>query len=342
MLFANCFYGDIMKKRLLCLFIFLFAGQGFCFDETVTVTDQAGRQVLVKQPVNRVVTTFIPATLFALCSDLGDVLVGASNKDGSSSIYEALIDQKNPPVLVGNRTTGLSLETVSSLNPDLVIMYGQKDGIRLADRLTSLGIPAIIILPESMAHITETLDLIGRAAGKKAHTDKVVNALEKIQTTMEDRLKDADRPRVYYAANKMLFTVSGDMLQNEMISLAGGANVSEKTSGFFVNISQEQLLSWNPDIIIASDRLRHDAKKKLCSPEFSSIQAIKDNKIFRVPGETYWDFPSPLAMAGILWMGSRFHPNLLSENKVQAEIDALYDTLFGSGFSKNHPRVLGK
>ena len=339
--FADCFYGDIMKKLLLCLFIFLFA-QGFCFAEPVTVTDQAGRQVLVKQPVNRVVTTFIPATLFALCSDLGDLLVGASNKDGSSSVYEALIDQKNPPVLVGNRTAGLSLETISSLNPDLVIMYGQKDGGRLADRLTSLGIPAIVVMPESMAHMTQTLDLIGRAAGKKVHTDKVVSALKKIQTTMENRFKDADRPRVYYAASKLLSTVSGNMLQNEMMGLAGGANVSEKTRGFFVNISQEQLLSWNPDIIIASDRLRHDAKKKLSSPTFASIQAIKEKKIFRVPSETYWDFPSPLAMAGILWMGSKIHPDLLSEDKAQEEIDALYDTLFGSGFSKSHPRILGK
>jgi len=285
--FADRFYGDIMKKLFLCLFIFLFTGQGFCFAEIVTVTDQAGRQVLVKQPVNRVVTTFIPATLFALCSDLGDVLVGASNKDGSSSIYEALIDLVNPPVLVGNRTAGLSLETISSLNPDLVIMYGQKDGVRLADRLTSLGIPAIVIMPESMAHITEALDLIGRAAGKKAHTDEVINALKKTQAAMENSLKGVDRPRIYYAASKLLSTVSGDMLQNEMIGLAGGVNVSEKTSGFFVNISQEQLLSWNPDIIIASDRLRHDAKKKFDSPEFASIQAIKEKKYSRLSAKRH-------------------------------------------------------
>ena len=61
-----------------------------------------------------------------------------------------------------------------------------------------------------------------------------------------------------------------------------------------------------------------------------------------MPNETYWDFPSPLAMAGILWMSSKIHPKLLYEDKVQAEIETLYDTIFGSGFSKNYPRILGK
>ncbi len=331
-----------MKKRCLILLVFWFAGQGICLGDTVMVTDQAGRKVRVIQPVNRVVTTFLPATLFALCADLGQFLVGAGDKDGRSSIYEALIDPKNPPTLVGNRTGGLSLETIASLKPDLVIMYGQKDGIRLADLLTSLGIPAIVIMPESMVHMEDTLDLIGRASGRKAHTDKVTTAMQKIQTMMENKLAGQDRFRVYYAAGNPLRTVSGDMLQHEMIGLAGGINVSEKTQGFFVNISREQLLAWKPNIIIASDMLSDSGVKKLLSPQFASIQAVKEKKIFRVPADTYWDFPSPLAMAGILWLGSKIHPKVFGKEQVRAEIDTLYDTIFGKGFSGRHPRVAGK
>ncbi|PID74587.1 MAG: hypothetical protein CSB28_02505 [Desulfobacterales bacterium] len=116
----------------------------------ITVTDQAGRNVVIQQPVKRVVTTFIPATLFALSAGLKDRLVGASSKDVSNSVYEALINPEAPPKLVGNRSVGLNLETISSLKPDLIIMYGQKDGIRTADRLTKLGFPAIVIIPESL------------------------------------------------------------------------------------------------------------------------------------------------------------------------------------------------
>jgi len=331
-----------MIKKYLCSFVFFLAWWGICLAEPVTVTDQAGRSVSVRQPVNRVVTTFIPATFFALCSGLGDVLVGASNKDETSSIYKALIDQSKPPTFVGNRTAGLSLETISSLKPDLVIMYGQKDGIRLADRLTSLGIPAIVIMPESMADMIETLDLIGTASGKKTHTDRVINAMKGIQITMKDKLVGSDRHKVYYAASKLLSTVSGDMLQNEMISLGGGTNVSEKAIGFFPTISREQLLSWDPSIIIASDRLSREATKKLGSPEFSMVQAVKEKKIFRIPAETYWDFPSPLAMAGVLWMAGKIHPEVFSEEMVRVETDNLYDTVFGAGFSQKFPNVVGK
>lgn len=331
-----------MKNIIPYIFAFLFTCQSVCYANMIMVTDQAGRTVAVAQPVKRVVTTFIPATIFALSAGLGNVLVGASNKDITSSIYQALVDPKHPPVLVGNRTVGLSFETIFSLKPDLVIMYGQEDGIRLADRLTSLGIPAIVILPESITKMTETLDIIGTASERKPHTNKVVRALENIQEMMLKKCSNADRYKVYYATNQILCTVSGDMLQNEMIDLAGGRNVSAGTHGFFMTINQEQLLSWNPDIIIASERLGQDALERIWSPEFAIIQAVKKRQVFRVPAETYWDFPSPLAMAGVLWMSSQIHPDIFPKNEIRSEIDALYDTIFGKGFSQKHPKVVGK
>lgn len=330
-----------MNKKYIGLLVLFCLWPVISFAGTVTVTDQAGRQVHVKQPVNRVVTTFIPATLFALCADLEDALVGASNQDGTVSIYSALIDQDNPPVLVGNRSAGLSLETIFSLKPQLVIMYGQKDGIRLADRLTSMGVPALVIRPETMTGMKEALDLIGRASGRSAHTDRVINVLTRMETMMANRLEGQDLQKVYYAGSKLLTTVSGDMLQDEMIRMAGGINVSENTRGFFVTVSREQLISWNPQVVIAGGRLIREDQDKLYSSEFSSLNAVKENKIFKVPAETYWDFPSPLAMAGVVWMAGSIHPRVFTKAMVRDEINRFYDTIFGKGFSRRHPRVVG-
>ena len=309
--------------------------------ENITVRDQAGRDVVIKQPVERVVTTFIPATIFALSAGLGDKIVGASTKDTSSSIYEALIDQGHPPVLVGNRSVGLNLETISSLRPDLVILYGQKDGVRLADRLTQLGYPAIIIVPESLEGMKNSLDIIGTAAGQKEHTDKVIAAMNDITQKVHARVSGKNTPSVYYATSGLLRTVSGDMLQNEMINVAGGNNVSQNTKGFFISISREQLFAWSPEVILCSDRLPQKEVDRLDSPEFSNITAQKQHNIYRIPKETYWDFPSPLAMAGVLWMSSKIHPDVFKEGVVQQEIEQFYDTIFGEGFSQKFPGVVG-
>lgn len=330
-----------MKKIIALALLYAVLLPSFCLAGEIQVVDQAGRTVAVNQPVKRVVTTFIPSTIFALSAGLKDELVGASNKDGTSSIYEALTDPNNKPVLVGNRSVGLSLETIASLKPDLVIMYGQKDGVRIADKLTDLGIPAIIIMPESMNDMIETMALIGKAAGKEAHTDKVVSAMKKMKQLVENQTKEKNIPTTYYAANNLLRTVSGDMLQNEMIHIGGGQNVSANTKGFFVNISREQLLAWSPEVIICSDRLTDQAIKKLYSPEFSSIKAIKTKNIYRVPEETYWDFPSPLAMAGMLWMSSKIQPDSYKDVNIQKEINQFYDILFGAGFSASNPKVVG-
>lgn len=308
----------------------------------ITVTDQAGRNVVIQQPVKRVVTTFIPATLFALSAGLKDRLVGASSKDVSNSVYEALINPEAPPKLVGNRSVGLNLETISSLKPDLIIMYGQKDGIRTADRLTKLGFPAIVIIPESLDDMKKAIDLIGLAAGNKDHTDAVVNEMSEIARRVSERVASQNRPKVYYATSRLLRTVSGDMMQHQMISIAGGKNVSADLEGFFSDISKEQLLIWNPDIILCSDRLRDQEIDRLFSLELSGITASKERKIYKVPPQTYWDFPSPLAMAGVLWMSGKIHPEVYTNNSVQQEIEQFYDILFGQGFSAAHPVVVGR
>lgn len=320
----------------------IFSSTPLALGKAITVTDQAGRKVVVQQPVQKVVTTFIPATMFALTAGLNTKLVGASSKDGTSSIYEALINKSNPPVLVGNRSVGLNLETISSLKPDLIIMYGQKDGVRTADRLTRLGFPTVVIVPETLDAMKEALDLIGRAAGNKAHTDKVIEAMSRIEREVQERVAGRGTPGVYYATSNLLRTVSGNMMQDKMITIAGGKNVSGETSGFFVNISREQLFAWNPDIIICSDRLAPAEIERIKAPEFAHITANQNHHIYKVPDDTYWDFPSPLAMAGVLWMSNKIHPDAYKPGEARSTIDQFYDTIFGKGFSASHPTVVGR
>ncbi|PIE56377.1 MAG: ferrichrome ABC transporter substrate-binding protein [Desulfobulbus propionicus] len=335
--------GDIMYwLRIFFLLVFTSSVCTAAETKEVTVVDQAGRTVVIKQPVQRVVTTFIPATFFALSAGLSDRLVGASSKDVTTSIYEALIDPEAPPKLVGNRSVGLNLETITSLKPDLVIMHGQKDGVRLADRLTKLGFPAIVIVPESLKDMEKALDLIGLATDNQAHTDAVVKEMSRIVKNVTARVASKERPRVYYATSRLLRTISGEMMQHHMIAIAGGKNVSAELQGFFSDISKEQLLVWNPDIVLCSDRLRKKEIEQLASPELSGITASKEHRIYRVPAQTYWDFPSPLAMAGIIWMSSKIHPDVYKDGVAQQEIEQFYDTLFGPGFSAEHPTVVGK
>ncbi len=335
--------GDCMYwLRILLVLVFTCSSCIAADKKEITVVDQAGRSVVIRQPVERVVTTFIPATLFALSAGLKDRLVGASSKDVSNSIYEALINPDAPPKLVGNRSVGLNLETITSLKPDLIIMYGQKDGVRTADRLTKLGFPAIVIFPESLDDMQKILNLIGVAADNTVHTDAVVKEMAKIAENVAARVASKGQPKVYYATSRLLRTVSGDMMQHQMISIAGGKNVSADLHGFFSDISKEQLLIWNPDIILCSDRLREQEIERLSSPELSGITASKERKIYRVPSQTYWDFPSPLAMAGVIWMSSKIHPEVYQEDQAQQEIERFYDTLFGPGFSAEHPVVVGK
>ena len=103
------------------------------------VVDMAGRKVDLPAKVNRIVTTFKPATLCVLALGLGDRLVGVDPGSTRERLQISVIPALAKAAPVGDKSKGVNFEAVVSLKPDLVVLYAQSGGPELAGRLASLG-----------------------------------------------------------------------------------------------------------------------------------------------------------------------------------------------------------
>ena len=298
----------------------------------IRLTDMAGRSLELTAPAQRLVSTFKPATLCLVSLGLAKTLVGVDNP----SRRDKLQTRVYPPISqipgVGQKAAGVNFETIVSLKPDLVLLYAQMDGPIMAKRLKRLGIESMIILPETFDTIKQSLDLMARACGVGFRAKKVKTAMDGILDTITQTLpRDIHHQRAYFASTLGIFnTTTGNLIQDEIMTRAGLENVSASLKGYFQDISPEQLIRWNPDIIIASQHLPQSQVKFLSNRALAQISAIQTHQIFRCPSNLApWDFPSPLSVLASLWMAQRAYPSHFKDLDMVKISDDFHHTLFG-------------
>ena len=226
-----------------------------------------------------------------------------------------------------------------SVNPDLVIMFAQKDGIAMADRFVAHGVAAIVILPETLPTLYDTLRLIAEASGvpeRAAHTIAECRRVIDLAHQGVASINPEKQKVVYFASSLGTFTTaSGDMLQDEIIRKAGGRNAGHALSGYFREISPEQFIAWNPDVIVISGPNTPRSREIMQQPQFAGVNAVAEDRIYAFPSNIApWDFPSPLSTLGVLWLAKTCYPQRFTDVDLQAEIDRFHKALFGKGFAE--------
>ncbi|BBO71158.1 hypothetical protein DSCA_50880 [Desulfosarcina alkanivorans] len=302
-----------------------------------TVTDMVGRTVTVPVEARRLVTTFKPASLCVTALGLQNRLVGIDTDSKRDPLQLAVSPAIGQLPAVGQKSTGLNFEAILSVDPDLAILFAQKDGIAIADRLGDHGVAAIVILPERMQTLYDTLRLIAEAAGAPLKAENAIAECRRVVALVGQRVAaiDADhRRRVYFSSPRGIFsTATGDLLQDEMIAMAGAVNVGHALTGYFREISPEQFIAWNPDIVLKSGHHHHSSHTILQQPQFAGVAAVAAHRIYTFPSNiAHWDFPSPLSALGILWLAGTCYPERFADLDMQAEIDRFHMALFGKTF----------
>jgi iron complex transport system substrate-binding protein len=302
--------------------------------ESRMIIDQVGRQVMIQGTVDKIVTTFKPATLCLLSLGLAPKLIGVDTSSKRDRLSKAVFPKLNQITGVGNKSMGINFETLVRLEPDLVILYSQKDGLQLADRLAEMNIPAIVILPETFQTIQLSLELIDQAVGGATNLAAVEQQMDTLLHLVRNRIQalpQAKRKTGYFASSRGIFTTTtGNMIQHEIFTTAGIENVSGNLTGYFQDVSPEQLFRWNPDIMVLSRHMKRTETMRLNNKALSRITAISTQQVFRCPSSlSPWDFPSPLSVLASLWLAKRVYPNYFSDIDLVDKTNQFHRALFG-------------
>lgn len=301
----------------------------------ITLTDQAGRTVVLNAQPQKIVSGYYISTSALIALGLQDNLVGIEAKADKRPIYRLsapeLVDLPN----VGSAKE-FDLEGCAALEPDLAILpIKLKDA---AETLTGLGIPVLLVSPENQQALQEMVTLLAAATNREDRAAQLLAFTQNQEDFLRETLADTEKPTVYLAGNSGLLSTAGDaMYQSDMIRLAGGANVaSEITDTYWAEISYEQLLTWNPQYVLLASDAGYTVDEVLSDPNLAACDAVANGNVFQLPGKAEaWDSPVPSGILGALWLASRLHPDLVTVETCNAIIQEYYETFYGFSYRES-------
>jgi iron complex transport system substrate-binding protein len=301
------------------------------------VTDSAGRQVEIPDHVERVQASGPPASVL-LTMLAPEKLAGWVRKPREAELPYLPAVVRNLPEL--GRLTGrgdtANVEVVLAAKPDVIIDFGSVSAtyVSLADRVQSqTGIPYLLV-DGRFANTPAALRLVGKVLGVDDRAELLARRTEEILRETDEVVASVpaeQRPRVYLARQADgLESGNRGSINTEIIERAGGVNVVEggRERGGLSNVSLEQVLAWNPDTIITTDRNFIDSVQS--AAPWSQTEALRRHRVYLSPNLPFgWvDAPPSLnRLLGLQWLQRLFFPDRFHDN-IRAVVGSFYHTFY--------------
>jgi iron complex transport system substrate-binding protein len=223
--------------------------------------------------------------------------------------------------LAGRGSTA-NLENVLKFKPDLIIDAGSVGPtyVSLADNVQDQTRIPYVLLDGSLDKIPEIYRLLGDWLGMREQAEALAKYADETLNGMRVRIAEvpeAERPRVYYGrGGNGLETGLGGSINMEVLERVGAINVGAAAGrGGITAVSIEQILAWNPDVILVLDPAFYRALPS--DPLWSSIKAVQDKRIYLAPNLPYGWFDAPPGvnrLIGVRWLGSVLYPKQFPES----------------------------
>jgi iron complex transport system substrate-binding protein len=240
-----------------------------------TLTDFQNRSVTLPKRPERIVSIGPSITEFLFALGAGQRVVGVD--DFSDEPAAALQIEKVGGIKV-------NFEKVVSLRPDLVLSVKFSDGT--IERLAGAGLVVLVVDPQSAGDVARTAILLGRAVGSDG--EAMAKDIERrIDAVRSKTSASATKPRVYHEIDASdptkIFTVGPGSYIHDLITVAGGQNIGARASSAYPQLSAEEILRSDPEIIVlaAAD---YSAKPEQVAARtgWSVISAVKNGRIVTI------------------------------------------------------------
>ncbi len=237
----------------------------------VTVTDHQGKSVTIPKRPERIVSIGPSNTEFLFALGAGDRVVAVD--DFSDEPAAAKAKEK-----VGGVKP--NVEKIVSLKSDLVVSLRISDGS--LERIAGQGIPVIVIDPKGLGDAARTAVVIGTAIG--ADGAKLARSIDDGLDAVRAKAVSVPKKRVFHEVDASdptkLFTAGPGSFIHELIELAGGINVAAKASSPFPQLSPEEVIRADPEVIVLGDAgYGVTVEQVLARPGWSAITAVRTKRI---------------------------------------------------------------
>jgi iron complex transport system substrate-binding protein len=292
-------------------------------DVTRTVTDSAGRRVEIPARISRVLAAGPPSSIL-LYTLAPEKMIGWVRTPGPTEkayLQESVRELPEYGRLTGRGGTA-NLENVLKFQPDLIIDSGSTGGtnVSLANNVQEQTKIPYLLLDGRLEKTPEIYRLLGDLLDARDRAEQLANYAEETLSGLRQRIAaipESDRPRVYYGRgiNGLESGLAGS-INMEVLERVGAINVAAAAgTGSLSKISIEQVLAWNPDVILVLDPAFYASVRT--DPLWSSVKAVRENRIYMAPNLPYGWFDAPPGvnrLIGVRWLMSILYPKQFPED----------------------------
>lgn len=294
--------------------------------ETREITDMAGRKVTVPaaEDIESVFSTGPVAAIF-MYMIAPDKLLGWNYE--LNDVEKSIILEKYHDLPNFGMGDAINYEAVIAANPTIALNCGKINDAMVSDcdaLSKSLGIP-VIAVDNELNNSAEAFRFMGELLGVEDHAEELAEYSEKIFTDIASLadIPEDEKVSVYFGNGEdSLETAPRGSQHAQILDAVNVTNVAdlELGDGSRVQISAEQLLAWNPDVIVVNGEPKADksgnsaAEDILSNPDYASLKAVQDNKVYGTPNAPFsWvDRPAgPNRLIGMRWLSAVVYPEYI-------------------------------
>lgn len=216
-------------------------------------------------------------------------------------------------------------EAIASLRPDIVFILPEYDKIQ--SYLNEFGIHFVSVSNKTINDILDGIKTIGKVCNVEERSREMIAKIHSQIEEIRVKTDDTKKPRVLFSVMRNIGTGSLEEVYaagrntyfNEILNLAGAANVLENESAAYPLVSAEGIIHLNPDFII--DTITGMDRKNLslvkikddwnCVPD---VRAVQTRQILVLSAD-YAVIPGPRFFLLLKDIAGFIHPEINWDNQ---------------------------
>lgn len=307
-----------------------------------TITDSLGRKVTVPGKINKVADSWFAHNEVLSILGAGDKIVATSlSKKAQPWLYVVNPSMNKALVTFG---TNFNAEDLLKNKPDVI--FASKTDTYI-DKVSSLGIPVVQVsftnFDSMKKCVTLTSEILGGSSIERAKEfNSYLDSKLKMIKSVTSKIPESKKPKVLHIQSIDPLQVDGsDTIIDDWINVAGGVNVAKDIKGNMKEISVEQILKWNPDIIIVGTNTDSGDEKNsvndiLNNPALQQVSAVKNKKVYQNPSGAFnWDRYGCEEALQIQWAAKIINPDKFKNLDITSETKNFYKTFLNYKLSND-------
>jgi iron complex transport system substrate-binding protein len=275
----------------------------------ISVTDGLGRVVTLEAPATRIVSLAPSNTEALFTLGVGGRLIG---RDEFSDYPPEALEVTS----IGSLYPSVNAEAVVALEPDLVLAAGITNPEDV-ERLAELGLTVYSTrINTGLDDIyTDLLD-IGLLTGRAAEAEALVaNLKARVEAVTGATSAVAEKPVVFYEIDatepSKPWTSGPNSFIGQLIGMAGGVNAGDIASDQYAQLSLEQLVAQDPDVIILGSATYGGQTPELVAARtgWETIGAVEQGAVYTFD-DNLVSRPGPRVVDGLEQLARLIHPEL--------------------------------